>query len=249
MAYAEFLRVRTSMAWHAAILAAITLTLLYFAGGHVHVDGTIAMSTGSTMSFGQLAPIAMFFAAIFASSQGTSLNRENAMRDISWTKPIPRSVLALQYIAVDVAGIIVAFALTMAAIAIVLVRAHITPVADPTLPIMLALGCGVAVMWYSLIQVLTFWFASGARSVAGILWPVALLGLGLGHLDGPFGAIMRGINVINPLAYMSGVHFTASGASQDAVTTLPMELRPLAVWLFAALFCAIAVTLWPKKEA
>ena len=231
MAYAEFLRVRTSMAWHAAILAAITLTLLYFAGGHVHVDGTIAMSTGSTMSFGQLAPIAMFFAAIFASSQGTSL------------------VLALQYIAVDVAGIIVAFALTMAAIAIVLVRAHITPVADPTLPIMLALGCGVAVMWYSLIQVLTFWFASGARSVAGILWPVALLGLGLGHLDGPFGAIMRGINVINPLAYMSGVHFTASGASQDAVTTLPMELRPLAVWLFAALFCAIAVTLWPKKEA
>ncbi len=191
----------------------------------------------------------MFFAAIFASSQGASLNRENATRDISWTKPISRSVLAVQYLALDAVAIIVAYALTLCAISIVLIGSHIAPVADPALPFMSVLACGVALMWFSLIQLLTFWFGPGARSIGGILWPVALLSLALGQVPGPVGAIMRAIDVINPLAYMSGVRFSSSGAMQQAITALPLELRPLVVWLFAALFCAIVVTLWPKKEA
>jgi hypothetical protein len=250
MAYAEFLRARKSLAWHAAILAALTLAILYFAGdSHVHIDGSVSMTSGMALPLSQLAPIGMFFAAIFASSQGASLNRENATRDISWTKPVPRSVLALQYIAIDVAVIVIAFVLTMLAVAIVLLRAHVTPVVDPEFATLMILGAGVAVMWYALIQLLTFWFPAGARSIAGIIWPVALLALGLARVHGPLGAVTRAIDVINPLAYMSGVQFSSNGTQQQAITTLPLELRPLAVWLFAALFCAIVVTLWPKKEA
>jgi hypothetical protein len=250
MAYVEFLRVRASLAWHAGILAVLTLIALYF--GHVtdvDVDGTTHLISGTPVPIWSLATIGMFFAAIFASSQGSSLNRENATRDLSWTKPIPRAVLALQYIAIDIAGIAIMFALTMLAVALVLTRLHMPPTADASMWTLLLLGAGVPVMWYALIQLLTFWFAPGARAVGGIIWPVALLLLGLTKINGPVGAIVRAIDVINPLAYMSGVNVDAHGSHQEAVTTLPLELRPLAVWLFAAVFCAIVIALWPKKEA
>jgi hypothetical protein len=250
MSYVEFLRVRRSLAWHAGILFAIFLVVLYFAhDSHVEVNGTARLMSGMTIPFGSLAPIGMFFAAIFASSQGASLNRENTTRDISWTKPVPRALLALRFMAIDAAGVVIAFVLTMLCVFLVLLRANIVPVADPTLGTLLVLGAGVAVMWYALIQVLTFWFGTGARAIAGILWPVALLALGLSRIDGPIGAVARAIDVINPLAYMSGVQFSSHGSAQQAVTVLPLELRPLAVWLFAAAFAAIVIALWPKKEA
>jgi hypothetical protein len=250
MAYVEFLRVRTSLTWHAGVLAMLTLIALYLGHNtHVDVNGTTRMLSGTPVPIGSLAAIGMFFAAIFASSQGSSLNRENVTRDLSWTKPIPRAVLALQYMAIDVAGIVVAFALTMLAVTLVLLRMNMGPVADASMWALLVLGAGVAVMWYALIQLLTFWFAPGARAIAGIIWPVALLLLGLAKIDGPLGAIVRVIDVINPLAYMSGVNVDEHGSHTQAVTTLPSDLRPLVVWMFAAVFCAIVVALWPKKEA
>lgn len=250
MAYVEFLRVRTSLAWHVGILAVITVIALYFGQyNNINVNGATQALAGMTVQIGELAPIGMFFAAIFASSQGASLNRENATRDLSWTKPLSRTLLALQYIALDVSGILIVFVLTMLAVTLVLLRLHMAPAGNSTTGPLLVLGAGAGVMWYALIQVLTFWFPSGARAISGILWPVALLLLGLSKIDGPFGAIVRAIDVINPLAYMDGVKYDSTGASAQAVTMLAPDLRPLAVWLFAAVFCAIVVALWPKKEA
>jgi hypothetical protein len=250
MAYAEYLRVRKSLAWHAGILGIILLFVLYFAhGSQVEVNGTTRLMTGMAIALGPLATIGMFFAAIFASSQGASLNRENATRDLSWTKPISRTLLALQFVAIDVAGVLIAFALTMICVVLALLRAGLTPVVDPTFGTELALGAGVAVMWYALIQLLTFGFGPGARSISGILWPIALLALGLAKVDGPIGVAARAIDIVNPLAYMGGVRFDSTGSHSDAISALPLEVRPLVVWLFAALFTAIVVTLWPKKEA
>jgi hypothetical protein len=68
-------------------------------------------------------------------------------------------------------------------------------------------------------------------------------------VPGPTGLVARVFDVINPLAYMSGVTFNSNGAHQNAVWQLPVEERALIVWLFAALFCAIVIALWPRKEA
>src|SRR5665213_1459293 len=98
MVYVEFLRVRRTLKWHLGILAAVTLLVLYF--GHdtnLVVNGHSEVFAGMPVPLGALSVIAAFFAAIYASSLGSSLNRENPMRDISWTKPIPRSRIALQY--------------------------------------------------------------------------------------------------------------------------------------------------------
>lgn len=248
MAYAEFLRARRSLTWHLGILAAITLLALYFAHDtSVTVDGSTHLLSGTPLPLGKLAPIAMFFAMIYASSAGTSLNRESGVREISWTKPIPRTLLAFEFVLIDVAAIVLVFALSLLAVILVLLRLHIAPVLDAGLVSDLALGLGVAVMWYALVQVLSFAFGGGARSIGGILWPIAFVDLGLTEVPGALGAFARGLEFLNPLAYAAGI---SSGKSGDTPQiALPADTRALMVWLIAAAACAFAIALWPKKEA
>jgi hypothetical protein len=250
MIYVEYLRVRNALVWHVGILGAVALVVL--ATSHstsVIVDGRPAVVAGVAVPVGGLAPIAMFFAAIFASSIGASLNRENTTRDISWTKPVSRTMLALQYVLVDLAGVAIAFAFAMAVIVAVAARIGAVPIVDATLVPQIALGFGCAAMWYALIQALTFWFGPGARAVAGILWPVALVALGVAHVPGVYGAVARLVDVINPLAYLGGFTVDGSGAHDTSLWTMPLEARALAVWVLTAAFCAIAVTFWRRKEA
>ena len=236
MAYAEFLRARrSSLFWHAAIMAAVTLLILYFGtGSNIQVDGHSALFPGMAVPLGQLSVIAMFFGAIYASSSGASLNRENATRDLSWTKPVPRTVLALQFILIDVAGIAIAFALTLVAIVAVLLRLQMVPVLDASFVPETLLALGVSVMWYALIQVLTFALPPGGRSIGGILWPVAFVLLGLASLPGPLGAIARTLDIFNPLSYASGISHD-SGGRGAALAALPVEARLLSAWMFAVL--------------
>jgi hypothetical protein len=236
MIYVEYLRVRTSLAWHAGILAVLTLLILATNHGTtVIVNGQPAVTNGARISLALLVPIAAFFGAIYASSTATSLNRENGTRDISWTKPISRTMLALQYVLVDLAGVAIAFTVAMLAVFAVVARVGAVPVVDESLVPQLVLGLGIATMWYGLIQVLTFWFGPGARAIGGILWPVALVSLGVAGVPGAYGALARAVNIVNPLAYLSNFSIN--------------EVRVVEVWLFTALFCAIAITFWRRKEA
>jgi hypothetical protein len=250
MAYVEFLRIRKALAWHVGILALLTLLIITFAGQTtIDVNGSQRLASGMAVPISILAGIGMFYAAIFGSSAGTSLNRESMTREISWTKPISRTLLALQFVVIDVAGVAIAFAAAMLAVAIAFWRAGFTFTSDSELFAHLALGLGAGVMWYALVLVLTFWFGSGARAVGGILWPVAFLLLGINAVPGFFGAVAHVLNVINPLAYLSGLHFTSASSVDQSIVQATLEVRALEVWVFAALFCAIAVTLWPRKEA
>jgi hypothetical protein len=204
--------------------------------------------SGLALPLAGLVPVATFFAAIYASSVGASLNRESSTRDISWTKPISRTLLALQFVLVDLAGVAIAFAVAVLATVIVVMRIGAIPVFDAALVPAVLLGLGVAAMWYALIQALTFWFGPAARTVGGILWPVAFVALGVASIPGIYGVLARAFDVINPLAY---IDFNVNGNSRlgGGLWTLPADERALIVWLFAAVFCAIAVTMWPRKEA
>lgn len=250
MAYVEFLRARRSLTWHVGILAALTLLMLYFGSTtSVNVDGHSPLFPGMPVPVGNLTVIAMFFAAIYASSAGPSLNRENTTRDLSWTKPVPRTVLALQYILIDVAAIAIVFALSILAIVAVLLRLQMVPVFDAGFVPGAALALGVGVMWYALIQVLTFGLPPGGRSIGGILWPVAFVALGLAKVPGALGLIARAADVFNPLAYARGISDNSGPQQQPTVSALPLDERLLCVWVFAVLFCGIAIAFWPRKEA
>jgi len=247
MEYVELLRARRSLSWHLGILAILTLGALYLAHeALLHVHGSGASHGPVQLSW--LTWFATVFAAIYASSAGTSLNRENATRDISWTKPAPRTLVALRFVLIDVAAVIVVFAATFLLETLVLVSLQVTPVLDSAFGEMLELGLGASLMWYALIQVLTCRFGPGARSIGGILWPVALTIDGLAQVPGVVGSLAMAVDVVNPLAYV-GSSFGSSSGARATLNFVPADVRALAVWLFAVLFCAVAVTIWPRKEA
>ena len=131
----------------------------------------------------------MFFGAIYASSAGPSLNRENTTRDLSWTKPVPRTVLALQFILIDVAAIAIVFALAVLAIVAVLLRLQMVPVLDAAF----RSGTG-RWRWASCVDVVRADPSPDVRAsrpargaIGGILWPVAFVALGLGEGAGRAG--------------------------------------------------------------
>jgi hypothetical protein len=254
MEQVELWRVQRSLLWHAGIVAVIVLVILTLPQvGTVHVTGaggSTNFAPGNGAPLSAIAGIAAFFAAIYASSVGTSLNRENSTRDLSWTKPLARTVLALRYILIDLVGVAIAFAIAMAAGTVIATYMHFPPYFDAQATAQIVLGIGIGAMWYGLLQVLTCVAPPGARSLAGILWPVAFVVTGLSHLPGSIGAIMRAIDVVNPLHYMS------STSVHDNTTTttigqggMPGDERALIVWCFALAFCAISIVLWPRKEA
>ncbi len=249
MAYVEYLRARTSLGWHLLILAAIVALGLYFGGATFIVNDVHKPFAGTRVPLGALVPIAMFFAAIFASGVGSSLNLENQTRDLSWTKPMSRTLVAIQYQAIDVAAIAIEFTLALLGTVLVLSRLQGVPIVDETFVPQIVLGLGVAVMWFGLVQMLTAWVPRRVPQVGGILWPVSLLLIALAKAPGPLGALSRGIDLFNPLAYMSGVSYHSSTGPEDAISTLSLDERLIAVWLLAVVFCAVAVYLWPRREA
>ena len=255
MEYAEFLRVRGTIKWHLGILAAVLLIGLIF-GHRLTVDvndpaGSHLATVGSGMrvALAWMAPLGMFYAAIFASSAGGSLNREFALRDIAWTKPLSRSALALRYVLVDVAAVALLYVLTLAAVAVLLLRFGAAPYVDAGFAAPALLGCGVSVMWYALVQVLSCRFPPSGIAVGGILWPVALLSLGLADLHNVVGIAARALDVINPLAYMNGVTVGSHGAVVESLWRLPAAESALIVWGFSVAFCALAIALWIRREA
>lgn len=254
MEYVEFWRVRRSLLWHAGILAVIVVVIVSLPQvGTVHVtgpSGSTSFAPGQGAPLSVIAAMAAFFAAIYASSVGTSLNRENGMRDLSWTKPLTRTALALRYIILDLAGVVIAFAIALVALCSIAAYMHFPAYLDGPAPVQIALGIGVGAMWYGLLQVLTCVAPPGARSLAGILWPIAIAVGALSQLAGSFGAIMRVLDVANPLHYLSTTSIGGGTHSATAAQAgLPSDERLLIVWCFTLAFCALAVILWPRKEA
>jgi hypothetical protein len=264
MAYVEFLRIRKALMWHVGIIAVLAIAIASL-GDHsaVHIDspsGRTTLGSGTAIPLGIIAALAAFFAAIFASSAGISFNRESQTRDLSWTKPISRTALAVQFVAIDLGGVIVSFAAAFVAIRLVMLQMHIVPYLDDAFAAELLLGIGIGTMWYALLQVLTCGFGPGARALSGILWPVALVLAGLHSVPGPIGAIARAADVINPLVYLStsssgsGVKFATGGDGGQSdqlayIAHAPVEFRALLVWFFTLVFISLAIMIWPNKEA
>jgi hypothetical protein len=157
-------------------------------------------------------------------------------------------MIAARFIAIDLVTVALVYALTFGAVIVVLASLHVPTLMDDSFPALLVLGLGGSFMWYGLVQALTFWLPSGGRAIGGIMWPVLLALAGLAHIDGPVGKLATALDVINPLAYMSGINRTTSGTGAS-VFQAPAEIRLAAVWFFAAVFCAIVIVLWPKKAA
>ena len=197
-----------------------------------------------------LAPVAMFLTMVFATSAGLSLNREWETRALSWTKPVPRALIALRLMAVDVIALFAMYVVSWVAIVGVVAGAQGRVLGFPGTAAVVTLSFGVVLMWYALIEALTAALPSGGRAVVGFLWPAALFLSAIGgHLGGTLGTIVRVLNALNPLAYYHVGAATDLDAVASGVWRGAADERALIVWFLSLLLCAAAIALWTRREA
>jgi hypothetical protein len=249
-----FWRARRALLWYLGIMLAV-VAFVAVVGGHATIDVSSGDAPPSTLhmraSLSTLIGIAMFFCAIFASRLGTSLNTENATVELSWTRPIPRAVLAARFIAIDLITLELTFVLTIAGACAVVAGAHGSVVIDPLAGNVGLLAAGVLAMWYAVTLLATAGLRRRGGGTAGLLWPASLVLIGLGEARqaGIIHQLALVVNVVNPLAYLSSmVRISSAAGPMPSVWPLDPSVRTVIVWAFAAVFCTAAVAIWQRRE-
>jgi hypothetical protein len=255
MTYVQLLRIRKSF----VIFGIIIGTLLLLGIVTSHWPGA-EIDTGSGPHKIPLSGL-LFFSAYcgiaFATAIGTSLNRENDGVEMVWTKPISRERLAFLYVLCDVAAIVVATALALAAVFIGMASVGFLKYlyVDPNALKVATLGLGVAFMWYGMLQALSFWQKGGRGGMMiGISWGAAfiLMAFAAGTRGNPaLHGLFTFINIFNPLAYFGGYGVSSHSSSGQILSLVPIDTWARAALTvgFGVVFSAIAILGWKRVEA
>jgi ABC-type transport system involved in multi-copper enzyme maturation permease subunit len=254
--YVEFLRVRRALIIYAIVIVALTiLNTVSLNIGHVHVVDSDPHIAKLHIPLTIVLTVAAFGSLLFGTLLAGSLNRERETLALSWTRPIPRERLALNYMLVDLAGVVVAFFITLLVGAVPLVTTHLISriYVDSDVLTGVVLMLGVTVMWYGIVQAATSWYRGRAGLAVGLSWAFFILLLVIGH-RGNFGplveAVTAALNYINPLAYASS-YGSVEGYGMDTTSYLglPENVRLLASWCIGIAACAVAIFAWKRSEA
>lgn len=251
MYYMEFLCVRKTLYWLAGLLAAamaiVSWVISSTANGAPHHFGLVpaaALVAGAT-----------FVSAIIAMIFACALARQNAGHlPLIWTRPVSRERYIFTVTLVHLAGIAVAFVMTLAAA--VGVYAIFGALNSLTLGGPAPLDAGTMgrmllfpMAWYGLVMAIT----ASTRGAAGFMafgaWIVGsmLVGFDASHLFGGVpGIVINVIDHINPLYYFSG-HFDDNGANKSMVANVDEAMLGLAAIAVAGYAAAIAQ--WRRLEA
>ena len=171
MLLVEVWRVQRGLGWY--VLGVIVLALMAISIGH---NASLTVNDKNELAqlgvaASALIPLPLVTACGFATFVGAALVAQNDVLDLAWTKPIPREVIALRIIAVDLVAVAGAFVFGLGAVFAVGLLVHVTPHLDPAFPSALLLGLGVALMWCALTLALTARLRRGGW-VGGVMWPV-----------------------------------------------------------------------------
>src|SRR6202162_5566785 len=256
MAYIELMRLRKALLIYAAVVVAVFLLILipsHWPGAVIHTDSAVSIPLSV------LLPIVGFCAIIFATAIGTSLNRENDGVEMVWTKPVSRERLALTYIGLDLAAIVLAYVLAFALALIILASFGLLKFihADAAWFPILMVTLGVAFMWYGLLQSLTSWQAGGRGGIIiGLSWAACaflLPALTAATIRSPgLHQFILVLNFLNPLAYISasGSSHVHVGVSVGGPTPIPHDVwaRVAITWGFSLLGSLAAIVGWKRLE-
>jgi hypothetical protein len=253
MPLAELLRVRRVLLWHAVIMVGLVVLVIAFGGRGVQINIDDTDMRGQHVAvLGDLFAIAMVVTTVVATWIGLALNVENATRELTWTRPISRTALALRTIAVDLGALALVFAFTVLCELLALAAVgHIPVRVDAHSAAIGFLTAGIVAMWYALLLALSAGVDGRAGAIAGLLWPAALLALTVAEntREGIVHVAALVVNLVNPLAYMNVLVHGSSGEQRTwGVWQLDPNLRGLIVWLLALALGALAVTIWRRRE-
>jgi hypothetical protein len=197
-----------------------------------------------------------FVSAVFALAVGCALAAENTGHlEVAWTRPTTRVGYALRVAAVDCAGILGIFALTMfLAAAVISIKGwwpqHVH--ADSHTAVVAERFFLFPFSWYGLVSALTASMrGAGAGLVAGLSWPVASITIALEkiHAHGLVSILLAIINSINPFLYASFGENALPGSSTINALVGAQSVAIGALALIAVCGVGIAVLQWRRLEA
>jgi len=253
MIYREFLVMRKALLWFFAILLAFWILGLILVVTQ-HDRGNTSTDLNAIAVPGAWA--VAIFAAIFGVALGNG-SREPAR--VLWVLPSERWKSALQILAVDAVGIVIAFAGTVALSVLFFVALGLfTPV-----------WMRGSIDWGITLQSLLFVYAVyGWSSFAGMLGrrvaylgiaslPFLLLWSSFAQMGGVFGAALRAPLAANPFAVYSSAFVIANehvrpdkmGAVLQSLQWMGSTWEAPVLAATALVACAIAVALWQRAEA
>jgi hypothetical protein len=269
MYYFDILRAGRSLKTYAIVLGCILLVMIVsMPFSHVsHNDGPVNINgrsisgalrglvllhqMGETVHipFSIVCAVAAFTGVLFATGCATSLSRFNKNLHFTFTKPVSRERSTLTTIGADALAIVAAFAIglvfALAPIAVVGLLDRLT--FDLQALAVLALGLGIAYMWYGLVQAATSVMRGGSGIVLGLSWAVFVVMQGLQGLSGDFVPpvavwVIHTLNTINPFIALNQM-FATIGVADSAVFGTPYLEHLAVTWLTALVCVAIAVVL------
>ncbi|HTX03101.1 MAG TPA: hypothetical protein VMD07_05425 [Candidatus Acidoferrales bacterium] len=253
MYYVEFLSARNRLGWFS--LAVVLVGMVAVTAVRLAPQPAAALPSIS-VSFNVILLGASWFACIMATLVAGTLSRDYCHLPYMWTRPVHRERIALEYVAVDVAAIVVAFALLIVVTVVSLdamPRLHV--IADGTAWPILLRALAVPLMWYGLVEVATSWNGARARAMIGISWGLFWVLAILDGLSFPgiLGKLFIVLNIINPMAYLPQAH-TQDVDFQVGVLGLPslpltFNEQTLLVFAIFAVSCIVAIYAWKRMEA
>lgn len=252
MYYKELLRVRAGVTAYAITIAiAAIIVAVINAGASMSPDAATKAHTAAIPVVAIFA-IAAFLAAILATVFGASLNCDgDGHMELVGTRPISRAGYALQVMLVDVAGIVLAFLLTVGAAAIValfLAKRTVVWQFDSDFLANALRFTLFPLAWYAILQALTAGHRGRGGLVQGLIWPVAfgMIVLSLVPLPAVWHAIFAALNVVNPFAYATYETNAQGVVSEVGIKVL---LDALALALLTLVGAVAAALQWRRVEA
>lgn len=274
MEYVEFLRVRRVFTIFASLVMAIAIVVfasIIYSSMNDTANGHVSVSIGTTthiehigfgtyfrtlkIPLGLLLGVASYVAIVFATILASSLNKENDGLDYVFVKPIRRETIAMRYLATDTAAIFAIFTFVVVVLELVplaLLRVLDRVVVDAQAFWVGGLGLGVALMWYGILQAVTATYRGKGATIVALSWGVFGVLVGISSLT-MLGPIVLGIvhvlNLVNPIAYFSGILNRGDMYEIDSALGIPLEVRACIAWVIAFTGMALATSTWKRVEA
>ncbi|MGH7661845.1 MAG: hypothetical protein ACRENA_13140 [Vulcanimicrobiaceae bacterium] len=254
MSLVEFMHARKMFSWFAGIAVVLGILSLT-ATRSIHATG--AHSHPFTLS--GIFSASGYASCIMATMLTATLNRDREHLAYIWTRPTPRERIALGYMIVDVATIVLAY-VVIAALVIAVVDGipfmHFK--ADSSAGISFVRFLAIPLMWYGLVEAATSWNKVKGSAAAGLSWAffwMLLLALAI-PMPAPLHAILDALNFLNPLAYFVTQHGDSVIIDPVSLSEVKSHVVPLAyayqTILAYAIFlvgCVVATVAWRRTEA
>jgi hypothetical protein len=251
MLYVEVRRVRRVLVWFTSIVVAIAALILV-----ATLSGHHGPHTTSPIDFSGLLEFSVFAPLIVASFLANDLSAETVTLPILWTRPVSRATIAWRFVAVDLVGLVLAYAIVVVLSLAMMAIFGLLPqlVFDAVNSILVAcVVLAASLMLYALVWLISARFGR-AGAITGCLW-AAMIVLGIlyaNDLPPLLHSIVLGLSYLSPLAWLGNLHSNVGGENVQnggpAVIPLSIGWRALGAFCIALVALVASVRLWSTRE-